>query len=108
MDTTRREENATLGGGCFWCLEAVFEQLKGVYSVESGYAGGNVTEPKLRVGLYRDNGTRGGGSGTLQPRRDLLCRFAWSIFLHPRPDDAEPTGGRRRHPVPIGDFFRNT
>lgn len=34
-------ETATLGGGCFWCLEAVFEELKGVYRAESGYAGGN-------------------------------------------------------------------
>jgi peptide-methionine (S)-S-oxide reductase len=36
---------ATLGGGCFWCLEACFEQLKGVESVESGYAGGTDPAP---------------------------------------------------------------
>ena len=36
---------ATLGGGCFWCLEAVFEQLNGVKSVESGYAGGDAPNP---------------------------------------------------------------
>lgn len=38
-------ELATLGGGCFWCLEAVFEQVEGVHSVKSGYAGGHVESP---------------------------------------------------------------
>jgi len=46
-DADRRShtEIATLGGGCFWCLEAVYEQLNGVLSVESGYAGGHVSNP---------------------------------------------------------------
>jgi peptide-methionine (S)-S-oxide reductase len=41
-------EFATLGGGCFWCLEAVFEELQGVVDVESGYAGGHVANPTYR------------------------------------------------------------
>jgi peptide-methionine (S)-S-oxide reductase len=42
------EEKATLGGGCFWCLEAVFKDLRGVRSVMSGYAGGNVANPSYK------------------------------------------------------------
>ncbi len=38
-------ESATLGGGCFWCLEAVFVELRGVERVVSGYAGGDVPDP---------------------------------------------------------------
>jgi peptide-methionine (S)-S-oxide reductase len=41
-------EVATLGGGCFWCLEAVYEQLRGVQKVESGYAGGTTPNPTYR------------------------------------------------------------
>jgi peptide-methionine (S)-S-oxide reductase len=41
-------EVATLGGGCFWCLEAVYEQLIGVEQVESGYAGGTVDNPSYQ------------------------------------------------------------
>ena len=38
-------QKATLGGGCFWCLEAVYQQVRGVVHVESGYAGGHTTHP---------------------------------------------------------------
>ena len=43
--TDAAKEIATLAGGCFWCLEAVFDDLKGVASVESGYMGGRTSNP---------------------------------------------------------------
>lgn len=43
--TEGTKELATLGGGCFWCLEAVYDDLKGVFSVESGYVGGSTANP---------------------------------------------------------------
>jgi peptide-methionine (S)-S-oxide reductase len=42
-------EVATLAGGCFWCLEAVYDQIKGVESVESGYIGGTVEHPSYEA-----------------------------------------------------------
>lgn len=41
-------EKATLGGGCFWCLEAIYQRVKGVSKVESGYAGGNSENPSYQ------------------------------------------------------------
>ncbi|MDE0729408.1 MAG: peptide-methionine (S)-S-oxide reductase MsrA [Longimicrobiales bacterium] len=43
-----RKDSTTLGGGCFWCLEAVFEMVSGVSRVKSGYTGGHVTDPSYR------------------------------------------------------------
>ena len=77
--TTNRTELATLGGGCFWCLEAVFQDLKGVERVVSGYAGGSVPNPS-----YEDVCTgRTGHAEVVQvtfdpavlPYRDLLQVF---------------------------------
>jgi peptide-methionine (S)-S-oxide reductase len=44
----RNSEKATLGAGCFWCVEAVFQDLKGVHKVKSGYTGGEVENPTYR------------------------------------------------------------
>jgi len=72
-------EVATLAGGCFWCLEAVFDQLQGVESVESGYMGGDSANPS-----YEDICTGGTGHAevvrvTFDPAvvgyRDLLAVF---------------------------------
>ena len=48
MNTTNTTELATFGGGCFWCMEAVFERLEGVASVTNGYAGGKKENPTYR------------------------------------------------------------
>ena len=45
---SNKNEVAILGAGCFWCVEAVFEELNGVISVESGYMGGHVENPTYR------------------------------------------------------------
>lgn len=47
---------ATLGGGCFWCLEPLFDQLNGVKKVEVGYAGGDVDNPTYREVCSEDTG----------------------------------------------------
>ncbi|MDZ4748739.1 MAG: peptide-methionine (S)-S-oxide reductase MsrA [Saprospiraceae bacterium] len=48
VDQTMNTEIATFGAGCFWCVEAVFQELKGVIKVESGYMGGSVQNPTYR------------------------------------------------------------
>jgi peptide-methionine (S)-S-oxide reductase len=49
-------ETATLAGGCFWCLEAVYDELKGVLDVVSGYSGGQVQNPTYRQVVTGDTG----------------------------------------------------
>jgi peptide-methionine (S)-S-oxide reductase len=49
-------QTATLAGGCFWCLEAVYDEIKGVHSVESGYAGGHMDNPSYRAVCNGDTG----------------------------------------------------
>ncbi len=53
---TTNLQTATLAGGCFWCLEAVFDEVKGVHSVESGYAGGQMDNPTYRAVCNGDTG----------------------------------------------------
>ncbi len=72
-------EVATLAGGCFWCLEAVFDELKGVESVESGYAGGLVPNPSYAQVCNGDTGHAEAVQVTFDPQvlsyHDLLTVF---------------------------------
>ena len=70
---------ATLAGGCFWCLEAVFDQLKGVVSVESGYMGGRTPNPGYAAVCAGDTGHAEVVQVTFDPAEvsyaDLLAVF---------------------------------
>lgn len=72
-------EVATLGGGCFWCLDAVFRQLKGVNKSESGYEGGHVEDPDYEAVCGGDTGHAEVVQVTFDPRvlsfKDLLDVF---------------------------------
>ena len=64
-------ETATLAAGCFWCIEAVFDGLAGVHSVESGYIGGHVANPTYKA-------VCGGNTGHAEAVRivfdtDIVC-----------------------------------
>ncbi len=56
MEDMATQEIATLGGGCFWCLEAVYQEMKGVESVVSGYMGGRVLNPTYQQVCGGDTG----------------------------------------------------
>ncbi len=46
--TTAKSDTITLGGGCYWCVEAIYQQLKGVEKVVSGFSGGSIKNPSYR------------------------------------------------------------
>ncbi len=50
------EDIVTLGGGCFWCIEVLYSQVKGVRKVISGYAGGHTTNPTYEQMHYHKTG----------------------------------------------------
>ncbi|MGH3119313.1 MAG: peptide-methionine (S)-S-oxide reductase MsrA, partial [Gaiellales bacterium] len=74
-----KREIATLAGGCFWCLEAVFDQLEGVEDVVSGYSGGHVPNPTYKHVCTGETGHAEVVQITFDPEavayRDLLRVF---------------------------------
>ena len=56
MEILEKKEVATLAAGCFWCVEAIFQQLEGVIDVKSGYAGGKIKNPTYKQVCEGDTG----------------------------------------------------
>lgn len=79
MNSIQNQEVATLAGGCFWCLEAVYDQLNGVEKVVSGYTGGDTLNPTYREVCNGDTGHAEAVQITFDPDvalfKDLLQIF---------------------------------
>jgi peptide-methionine (S)-S-oxide reductase len=94
-------EVATLAGGCFWCLEAIFDELSGVLTVESGYTGGQVPNPTYARVCDGDTGHAEAVRITFDPQQvsyhDLLTIF---FAIH------NPTSLNRQGPD-IGTQYRS-
>lgn len=96
------QELATLAGGCFWCLEAVFDEVEGVTDVVSGYTGGHVPDPDYRRVCAGDTGHAEAVRLTFDPQR-ITYRQILEIFfaIH------DPTTPNRQG-NDIGSQYRST
>ncbi|MGE0495248.1 MAG: peptide-methionine (S)-S-oxide reductase MsrA [Vulcanimicrobiota bacterium] len=67
-ETDKNYETAILAGGCFWCTEAIYQNLKGVVAVDSGYTGGPVKNPTYKMVCSGDTGHAEGVKITFDPK----------------------------------------
>ncbi len=83
MDTSEKLQVITLGGGCFWCLEAVFELVEGVVAVENGYSNGHVPAPSYEQVCGGDTGHNEVVRVSFDPLRITLAEVLEIFFtLH--------------------------
>ena len=95
----QQTEVAVLGGGCFWCLEAVYVEVRGVTRVESGYTGGSVPNPTYEQVCAGETGHAEVVRLEFDPAVISLPRHPGNLFHHPRSHHPEPPGQRCRHAV---------
>jgi len=98
---TAQTETLTLGGGCFWCMEAVFDEVRGVSRVESGYAGGHVANPSYELVSSGSTGHAEVVQITFDPHvitRDTLLKMFFTIH--------DPTTLNRQGPD-AGEQYRS-
>lgn len=101
----RQSEIATLGGGCFWCLEAVYDQLQGVTDVVSGYAGGHVAGPRYEQACSGATGHAEVVQVTFDPAVISYREILEVFFSIHDPTTPDRQGGRRRPAVPLGHLL---
>jgi methionine-S-sulfoxide reductase len=101
------KETITLGGGCFWCTEAVFEQLKGVEKVESGYSGGTVPNPTYQQVCSGDTGHAEVSQITFDPKVISLKEILEVFFTVHDPTTLNQQGNDVGTQYRSAIFYRN-
>ena len=101
------KETITLGGGCFWCTEAVFEQLKGVEKVESGYSGGTVPNPTYQQACSGDTGHAEVSQITFDPKVISLKEILEVFFTVHDPTTLNQQGNDVGTQYRSAIFYRN-
>ena len=81
MNQTTNLETITLGGGCFWCLDAVYVRVRGVLSVDSGYTNGHVNNPSYQDVCSGDTGHNEVVQLTFDPQSISLVEILQIFFL---------------------------
>lgn len=92
---------ATLGGGCYWCLEAVYQRVRGVEKVESGYSGGTVDNPSAHRVYQGDTGHAEVVQVTFDPTVITYCEILEIFFVMHDPTTLNRQGND------VGDWYRS-
>jgi Peptide methionine sulfoxide reductase len=105
MEKPKNHVFAVLGGGCFWCVEAVFSELRGVKSVIPGYAGGHVDAPSYEQVCQKTRGTLKWRGSTSIRQNSLLktcCGYFSPRMTLPLPDVKAMTLAHNTNPRSFG------
>jgi peptide-methionine (S)-S-oxide reductase len=107
VTNSQATEVITVGGGCFWCTEAVFEQLKGVQTVESGYSGGTVPNPTYEQVSTGDTGHAEVSQITFDPKVISLKTILEVFFTVHNPTTLDQQGNDVGTQYRSVIFYRN-
>jgi peptide-methionine (S)-S-oxide reductase len=107
MSASPTTDTITLGGGCFWCLEAVYERVDGVIAVESGYSNGHVRNPTYEQVCGGDTGHAEVVRVTYDPGRITLREVLEIFFTIHDPTTLNRQGNDVGTQYRSGIYFRN-
>ena len=83
---------ATLGAGCFWCVEAIFQKMKGIISVVPGYSGGSVKNPSYKEVCTGRTGHAEVCRIQFDPDKISFCRNTYGLLADTRSYNTKPPG----------------